>query len=126
MDRIVIVTGGTRGIGLATAEKYLKEQDKVIILGRHRNEETLRQLEALGEVTFIPSDVSNAEDCARVVNDVLQKYGRIDVLVNVAGVVGERKAFTEIDLDDVSSTIPHQPDGHPLSEPLRGTGDGQG
>lgn len=105
MDRIVIVTGGTRGIGLATAGKFLKEHDKVVILGRHSSEEAMEKLRALGEVSFIPCDVSKASDCAQVVETVIRQYGRIDILVNVAGVVGERKAFTEIDLRNVSDTI---------------------
>jgi NAD(P)-dependent dehydrogenase (short-subunit alcohol dehydrogenase family) len=105
MNQVVIVTGGTRGIGFATAEKFLKAQDKVIVLGRHANEETLSALQALGEVTFIKSDVSKKEDCQRVVQEVMERYGRIDVLVNVAGVVGKRDAFTQVDLDDVENTI---------------------
>lgn len=105
MDRIVIVTGGTRGIGLATAGKFLKEHDKVVILVRHSSEEAMETLQALGEVSFIPCDVSKAADCAQVVETVIRQYGRIDILVNVAGVVGERKAFTEIDLRNVSDTI---------------------
>ena len=64
--------------------------------------ETLR---ALGEVSFIPCDVFKAADCAQVVETVIRQYGRIDILVNVAGVVGEHKAFTEIDLRNVSDTI---------------------
>lgn len=105
MDKIVVISGGTRGIGLATAQKYLRDGDKVVVLGRRRNEETLRQLETLGEVTFVPSDISKAEDCAQVVEETVRKYGCIDILVNVAGVVGQRRAFTEVDLQDVSDTI---------------------
>lgn len=67
MDKIVVISGGTRGIGLATAHKYLRDRDKVVVLGRRRNEETLQPLQALGEVTFIPGDVSKASDCAQVV-----------------------------------------------------------
>jgi NAD(P)-dependent dehydrogenase (short-subunit alcohol dehydrogenase family) len=105
MNQIVIITGGTKGIGFATAKKFLQAQDKVIVLGRHANEETLRALQGLGEATFIQSDVSVKADCQRVVTEVMQRYGRIDVLVNVAGVVGKRAAFTEVDLDDVENTI---------------------
>lgn len=105
MDRIVLISGGTRGIGMACAEKYLRNGDKVIVLGRRRSEEALGMLEKLGEVTFVPSDVSKEGDCATVVEAVIRHYGRIDVLVNVAGVVGERKSFTEIDLRDVENTI---------------------
>ena len=105
MDRIVIVTGGTKGIGFATAKKFLEKGDKVITLGRHVIEEANKELEAIGEVTFIKADVSKEEDCKMVVDKTMEKYGRIDVVANVAGVVGERAAFTEINLKDVENTI---------------------
>ena len=44
MNRIVIVTGGSKGIGFATAKKFLSCGDKVIILGRHENESALEEL----------------------------------------------------------------------------------
>ena len=53
MDRIVIVTGGTKGIGFATAKKFLSCKDKVIILGRHECEDAVKELQKEGEVTFM-------------------------------------------------------------------------
>ena len=58
MDRIVIVTGGTKGIGFATAKKFLSCKDKVIILGRHECEDAVKELQKEGEVTFMKADVS--------------------------------------------------------------------
>lgn len=105
MEKIVLLSGGTRGIGLAAAEKFLDEGDTVIVLGRTSRPDVLAQLQQRGPAEYLPCDVSNREDCARVVESVLQQYGRIDILVNVAGVVGKRTAFTAIDLDDVENTI---------------------
>lgn len=105
MNQVVIVTGGTRGIGFATAKKFLEKGEKVIILGRHANEKALDELKSYGEVTFIAADVSKEEDCRKVVEETMKLYGKIDILVNVAGVVGERAAFTEVDLADVAATI---------------------
>lgn len=105
MNKIVIVTGGTKGIGFATAKKFLSCGDKVIILGRHENDEALTELQKEGEVTFLKADVSNADDCRRVVATTIEKYGKIDVLANVAGVVGTRGAFVELDLADIQNTI---------------------
>lgn len=105
MNNVVIVTDGTKGIGFATAKKFLEKGDKVIILGRHVIEESIKALEAVGEVTFIQADVSKEDDCRMIVEKTMEKYGRIDVVANVAGVVGERAAFTEIDLKDVEKTI---------------------
>lgn len=105
MNRIVIVTGGSKGIGFATAKKFLSYGDKVIILGRHENESALEELKKKGEVTFIRADVSIADDCRRVVSAAMETYGRIDVLANVAGIVGTRGAFVDLDLADIQNTI---------------------
>ena len=105
MNRIVIVTGGSKGIGFATAKKFLSCGDKVIILGRHENESALEELKKKGEVTFIRADVSIADDCRRVVSAAMDTYGRIDVLANVAGIVGTRGAFVDLDLADTQNTI---------------------
>ena len=67
MNNVVIVTGGTKGIGFATAKKFLEKGDKVIILGRHVIEESIKALEAVGEVTFIQADVSKEDDCRMIV-----------------------------------------------------------
>lgn len=105
MNQVVIITGGTKGIGLATAKKFLSCKDKVIILGRHESKEVLDELSLLGEVAFINADVSIFDDCKNVVETVVNKYGKIDVLANVAGVVGNRGSFLELDLKDVAKTI---------------------
>ena len=105
MNQVVIVTGGTKGIGLATAKKFLSCKDKVAILGRHENKQALDELSSMGEVTFIKADVSILEDCKKVAETVVNKYGKIDVLANVAGVVGNRGSFLELDLSDVAKTI---------------------
>ena len=105
MNRIVIVTGGSKGIGFATAKKFLSCGDKVIILGRHENESALEDLKKKVEVTFIRADVSIADDCRRVVSAAMDTYGRIDVLANVAGIVGTRGAFVDLDLADIQNTI---------------------
>lgn len=104
-DKNVIVTGGTKGIGFETAKKFLSDGCHVYVLGRHEEPEKLKSLEALGDAFFIKADVSKIEDCQHVAEAVVEKFGRIDILVNVAGVVGHRGAFTELDLNDVQNTI---------------------
>lgn len=105
MNQVVIVTGGTKGIGLATAKKFLSCRDKVVILGRHENNEAINELAKIGEVTFVKADVSNIDDCKKVMEIVKDKYGKVDLLANVAGVVGNRGSFLDLDLDDISRTI---------------------
>lgn len=108
MDRIVIVTGGTRGIGFETAKKYLNENDKVIIASiddEKTIEKVVKELSQIGEVTFYKCNVACKDDCEDLVKKTILKYGRIDVLANVAGIVGKRDAFTEIDLEDTLNVI---------------------
>ena len=105
MNQIVVVTGGTKGIGFATAKKFLSCGDHVIILGRHENEAAFAELAKEGDVTFVKADVSSVDDCHNVIETVMNKYGRIDVLANVAGVVGIRGAFVDLDLADIQNTI---------------------
>lgn len=101
MNKVIIVTGGTKGIGLATVKKFLEEGDKVVTCGRRPTKE----IEELEDVTFVKGDVSQLSDCKNIVAVALEKYGKIDVLVNVAGVVGERNNILDVDLADVEKTI---------------------
>ncbi len=88
-DQVVLVSGGSRGIGKALAAGFASRDAKVIITGR--SEETLAaaaQEISTGRhpVGFVVSDVSEAEKSGEVVEKVLALGGRIDCLVNVAGV----------------------------------------
>lgn len=105
MNRVVVVTGGTNGIGRSTVERFLRGGDKVVYLGRHEKPELAEAFAELGEARFVKADVSSQEDCARAVDAAIEAYGRIDVLVNVAGIVGERSPFTEISMDVVRQVI---------------------
>lgn len=85
MNQIVIVTGGTKGIGFATAKKFLSCGDKVIVLGRHETPEALEVLNQIGEATFIKADVSVVEDCQHVVETAMEKYGKIGLFGHPCG-----------------------------------------
>jgi NAD(P)-dependent dehydrogenase (short-subunit alcohol dehydrogenase family) len=78
-SRVVIVTGGARGIGRAIAERFLEDGASVVVCGRNPPE-------ALGggEV-FIQADVRDPDAAGRVVGDTVERFGRVDVLVNNAG-----------------------------------------
>jgi NAD(P)-dependent dehydrogenase (short-subunit alcohol dehydrogenase family) len=88
-DQVVLVSGGSRGIGHALATGFAARGANVVITGR--NTQTLRTAaEAASRgakpVTFRECDVSRPEEAALAVGDVLRQHGRIDTLVNVAGV----------------------------------------
>ena len=82
MNKIALVTGVAGGIGFATAEKLLSEG--VTVVGMDVRDEMPTELK--GEFTYIKGDLSKIEDREAFVNLAISKYGRIDILVNVAGV----------------------------------------
>jgi citronellol/citronellal dehydrogenase len=83
----VIVTGGGTGIGRATAVELLALGARVAIGSRKPEhlEPTVKELSALGEIIALPCDIREPESVAQFVGGVLEKFGRIDVLVNNAG-----------------------------------------
>lgn len=90
MGRAALITGGSSGIGLATAERLLREGARVAINGRDpaRLRAALDRLAGLGEVSGIVADVSDEHAVARLIDDALARLGRIDVLVQCAGIDG--------------------------------------
>ena len=88
-NRVALITGGTSGIGEATALLFAKEGARVAITGRNGargNDVVCRIKESTGEAIFAAADVSSAADCERAVRDVMAAFGRIDILFNNAGV----------------------------------------
>jgi NAD(P)-dependent dehydrogenase (short-subunit alcohol dehydrogenase family) len=86
-NKRVIVTGGTRGIGLAIAEQLLKSGAAVAICGRTREsvDAALERLTPLGKVYGLPADVTNVDHVAEFFRAVEREFGGLDVLVNNAG-----------------------------------------
>ena len=82
MKKVALVTGAAGGIGFATAEKLLG--NGVAVVGMDILLEMPKELE--GEFTYVKGDLSKKEDRENYVNTAMEKYGRIDILVNVAGV----------------------------------------
>ncbi len=86
-DKVVLITGGAAGIGKATALRFAEEGAKVVIcdLNETAGQETLGQLGP--DAAFYKVNVANRQEVQQWVDAVLEKYGRIDVLVNNAGVL---------------------------------------
>ena len=88
MSRVVLITGGTRGIGRALAEALLKAGDKVAVTGTTEDGavKAERELAKLGEVASIICDVREVSSAELAVRTAVAKFGGIDALVNNAGV----------------------------------------
>lgn len=90
--KAVLVTGGGSGIGLATALAFAQEGARVAIADvseAHGREALARAREAGCELRFIPGDVAKESDAARMVEETVRAFGRLDVLFNNAGILVE-------------------------------------
>jgi len=88
-NKVVIITGAGSGIGKETALLFAKEGAKVVVadVNEKAGEETVVDIKKTGEGFFVKLDVSNREQTKQMVKTTLEKYGRIDVLINNAGIV---------------------------------------
>lgn len=88
-DKVAIVTGGSEGIGKATAISMTREGARVVICARRKDvlEKAATEIRRItgGTVLPVPADVSNPSDIERVVDTAVQTYGRLDIVVNNAG-----------------------------------------
>lgn len=107
MARNILITGGSGGIGVATARKFIQNGDNVIVADITTSEVLNGMISATaGHVAFYPLDVSKEEMCAEVVEKILNRYGNIDVLLNIAG-IGEKdnKPLLEKDFGKMRQTL---------------------
>jgi acetoacetyl-CoA reductase/3-oxoacyl-[acyl-carrier protein] reductase len=100
---VVFVTGGTRGIGAAICHSFA-EQGAIVAAGYSRDAERakalLTELEEHGvEASLHQGNVGSAEDCRRTVGEVLEEHGRLDVLVNNAGITSDKTVAKMSDED---------------------------
>jgi len=102
-NKVVLITGGTRGIGFATAQLFAREGAQVLIVGRDadRTTETARGVPGRGEA----GDVSVAADCERIVTQALNLHTRLDVLVNCAGVIYRNRTVEQTSEEEWDTTF---------------------
>ncbi|WP_161890724.1 SDR family oxidoreductase [Pontibacter russatus] len=106
-DKVVLITGGTSGIGKALAISFGRAGAKVAFSGRNPQglAQTSQELAAAGiDNLAIQADVSVEEQCAQMVQQVIDRYGGLDVLINNAG-ISMRALFEEVDLDVIRKVM---------------------
>jgi NAD(P)-dependent dehydrogenase (short-subunit alcohol dehydrogenase family) len=89
VDKIVLVTGGGSGIGQVAARAFAREGASVVVAGRRASEgeKTVALIQADGgTASYIPVDVRNEADVARLIEEIVARYGRLDIALNNAGV----------------------------------------
>lgn len=100
----ILVTGGARGIGRAIIEEVIKEKNTTILLHYNKSEEEAKELENLLKLKNITifkykADLTEPKEAMKMVEFFLSKVGKIDVLVNNAG-ISQIKLFTEIEIEE--------------------------
>src|ERR1700761_9199618 len=97
-NKVVLITGGTSGIGRTTAVAFAKEGAKVVVSGRRKAEgaETVPLVAKAGaQGLFVQADVSDEEQVKKLVQATVDRFVRLDIAFNNAGVEGHPKPLTD-------------------------------
>jgi len=111
--KVAVVTGGASGIGLATAKAFLDKGVKVVVadINVEGGEAAVKELQGTGvEVTFIEFDASSEDSVANLVSETVKKFGRIDIMINNAGVRATGETH-ELSYEDYRKIIAVNQDG---------------
>ena len=103
-DKVVIITGGSKGIGKGCAQTFVTAGAKVVFCARNIDEgESLARklnINGPGEATFMKCDVSNSDEIFKLIDSTVIKYGRLDCLINNAGWHPPHKPIDEFSIQD--------------------------
>lgn len=101
MNSVVLITGASSGLGKELAKIYLNKGYKLVLSGRH--EEGLKEFEGEKNVEIVVGDLTKQETLDKLTNTVKIKFGRIDILINNAGIIYEQlfEENTPAQLDEI-------------------------
>lgn len=106
-DKIALITGGGKGIGKGIARAFLKEGAIVVICGRNEKElkETAKEFKEYGNISYIKADISRRNQVKLLKREIEKNFGKLDILVNNASILGLRKPVIDYDEDVWQKTI---------------------
>src|SRR3954470_20381731 len=108
-DKVTIVTGGSKGIGLGCVKVFVEEGSKAVFCSRNESEGKAVEAEVNakgpGSATFIRADMSKVDEVKKVIDFTAQKFGRIDCLINNAGWHPPHKTIDEFSIEDFRSLL---------------------
>ncbi len=102
--KIALVTGGSRGIGLATA-KILSENGTTVAITAKDKDRLENAVKEIPNAIGIAGNIRNSKDVKNVVNKIIEKFGKLDILVNNAGIFPKIKQLHEIDEDEWNEVL---------------------
>lgn len=100
--KVAVVTGAASGIGRTTTQFYARDGARVVVsdVDEDGGQETVRLIqEAGGDAVFIRTDVSNPDDCRAMVDLAMERYGRLDIAFNNAGIGGEANPTADYSIE---------------------------
>lgn len=109
MNKVILITGAARGIGRDIAETLAKNPDNIIIANYNKSEKQAKEMQLKLKkeninIEIIKADVSKRDEVKKMIEEILNKYKKIDVLINNAG-ISQYKLFNDITDDDWDNII---------------------
>src|ERR1700686_2302434 len=104
-DQVAVVTGGTRGIGEGIVRRFVEEGAKVVFSGRSSEKGKALEEELSPNVAFYQADAASASDTESLMRFAVERFGRLDCVVNNAGVGGEGGPIAETSVEGFERSI---------------------
>lgn len=102
-DKVCVITGSSSGIGQVLAVRFAEEGCKVVVNYNNNKAGAIKTSNLIpnGQSLVVKADVANEDDCKNMINKTIDKFGRIDILINNAGIGTDKKPFLDQNMVDM-------------------------